>query len=281
MLFSLRNRKGGNMKIKLIAVDLDGTLLNSKKEVSPKTLKALKRARAHGIYVVPLSGRPLPGVLKVFEPFAFKADENFAICYNGGLVQRMDGQILHSSALTPENVDHLIALKRPGIMGPYLMNTEDFYVPKGASKFGVSFVAKARNMGVKVMEDEVDYQIIKGEFVSLPSLMKKFRAALPPAADKEFTISASGGQCLEFNTYGTTKGNALTYLLDYLDIPQKEAMVFGDNNNDLSDFSLPDVFKVAMGNAIPEIKQRADYITASNNQDGIAKAVEQLVDMED
>ena len=58
-------------------------------------------------------------------------------------------------------------------------------------------------------------------------------------------------------------------------------MVFGDNNNDLSDFSLPDVFKVAMGNAIPEIKQRADYITASNNQDGIAKAVEQLVDMED
>ena len=77
--------------------------------------------------------------------------------------------------------------------------------------------------------------------------MKKFRAALPPAADKEFTISASGGQCLEFNTYGTTKGNALTYLLDYLDIPQKEAMVFGDNNNDLSDFSLPDVFKVAMG----------------------------------
>ncbi|MFQ7322360.1 MAG: HAD hydrolase family protein, partial [Lactobacillus delbrueckii] len=59
----------------------------------------------------------------------------------------------------------------------------------------------------------------------------------------------------------------------------EEAMVFGDNNNDLSDFQLPGVFKVAMGNAIDEIKAAADYVTASNNQDGIALAVEKFVDM--
>ncbi|MBT9058244.1 HAD family hydrolase, partial [Lactobacillus delbrueckii subsp. bulgaricus] len=72
---------------------------------------------------------------------------------------------------------------------------------------------------------------------------------------------------------------ALTTLLDLLNIQPEEAMVFGDNNNDLSDFQLPGVFKVAMGNAIDEIKAAADYVTASNNQDGIALAVEKFVDM--
>lgn len=269
------------MKIKLIAVDLDGTLLNSKKQVTEKTLHVLKKARKQGIYIVPLSGRPLPGVLKVFEPFDLDPQENYAVCYNGGLVQRMDGKILHSSPLTVENVKHLVSLKRHGIFGPYLMNTEDFFVPKGNSAFGVKKIAQARNMGVKVMMDEnKDYNIIKGEFVSLPRLMKKFRNNLPVSANLEFEISASGAQCLEFNTAGTSKGNALVNLIEYLNIPANEVMVFGDNNNDLSDFNLPDVFKVAMGNAIPEIKQRADYITDTNNQDGIGNAVLKLVDME-
>ncbi|MGU9947214.1 HAD hydrolase family protein, partial [Lactobacillus delbrueckii subsp. bulgaricus] len=132
---------------------------------------------------------------------------------------------------------------------------------------------------VKRMVPGQHYEFIKGEFVSLPSKMKKFRAGFSPAIEQEFEISASGGQCLEFNTPGTSKGQALTTLLDLLNIQPEEAMVFGDNNNDLSDFQLPGVFKVAMGNAIDEIKAAADYVTASNNQDGIALAVEKFVDM--
>lgn len=267
------------MKIKLIAVDLDGTLLTSRKKVSPKTLATLKKAREKGIYVVPLSGRPLPGVLKVFEPFKLDPADNFAICYNGGLVQRMDGEVLSASPLTDENVEHMLALKQTGIFGPYFMDTEDFYVAPEGSAFGVGFLAKARNMGVKRMVPGQHYEFIKGEFVSLPSKMKKFRAGFSPATEQEFEISASGGQCLEFNTPGTSKGQALTTLLDLLNIKPEEAMVFGDNNNDLSDFQLPGVFKVAMGNAIDEIKAAADYVTASNNQDGIALAVEKFVDM--
>ena len=107
------------MKIKLIALDLDGTLLTSRKKVSPKTLATLKKAREKGILVVPLSGRPLPGVLKVFEPFKLDPADNFAICYNGGLVQRMDGEVLSASPLTDENVEHILALKQTGIFGPY------------------------------------------------------------------------------------------------------------------------------------------------------------------
>lgn len=269
------------MKIKLIAVDLDGTLLTSRKKVSEKTLEALKKARKNGIYVVPLSGRPLLGVLKVFEPFDFAPDDNYAICYNGGLIQQLDGQVIYANPLSHENVQHMIALKRKGIFGPYFMDTKDFYVAPGASAFGVSFIAKARNMGVKKMEPGKKYEFIKGEFVSLPSKMKKFRASLSPETEKEFNISASGGQCLEFNTPDVSKGAALTQLLDLLNIPANEAMVFGDNNNDLSDFELPEVFKVAMGNAIPEIKERADYVTASNNQDGIAQAIEKFVDLQE
>lgn len=267
------------MKIKLIAVDLDGTLLTSRKKVSPKTLATLKKAREKGIYVVPLSGRPLPGVLKVFEPFKLDPADNFAICYNGGLVQRMDGEVLSASPLTDENVKHLLSLKQKGIMGPYFMDTKDFYVAPGASTFGVGFTARARNMGVKRLEPGKHYEFIKGEFVSLPSKMKKFKASFSPETEREFEISASGRQCLEFNTPGTSKGKALTTLLDLLNIKPEEAMIFGDNNNDLSGFQLPGVFKVAMGNAIDEIKAAADYVTASNNQDGIALAVEKFVDM--
>ncbi|GHV97792.1 haloacid dehalogenase [Lactobacillus nasalidis] len=269
------------MKIKLIAVDLDGTLLTSKKKVSDRTLNVLKQARKKGIYVVPLSGRPLPGVLKVFEPFRLDPEDNFAICYNGGLVQRMDGEVLSASPLSDDNVKHLLALKQRGVFGPYFMDTKDFYVAPGASTFGVGITAKARNMGVKRMEAGQHYEFIKGEYVSLPGRMKKFRASFSPETEREFEISASGGQCLEFNTPGTSKGKALTALLDLLNIQPEEAMVFGDNNNDLSDFRLPGVFKVAMGNAISEIKELADYVTASNNKDGIALAVEKFVDMGD
>lgn len=261
------------MDISLVAVDLDGTLLNSSKKISSKTFEALKQLSKQGIKIVPLSGRPLPGVLKVMRAFNLDPQQNYAICYNGGLIQRLDGQVIDQNPLSQVQIRNLAQISEPGIFGPYFMDLENFYYLENRTAIGLSQLAKRRDMGVQKLRLGTTITAIKAEFVGLPFALRKLSSKL--SGDLQVTSSSKFN--LELNSSLATKGRAITTLADELGISLNKVMIFGDNTNDLSAFNLPEPYKVAMGNAIDEIKQRANFVTTSNNQDGIATALEKLI----
>lgn len=100
---------------------------------------------------------------------------------------------------------------------------------------------------------------------------------MPYWAFDKYDIVKSLDTCIELNTKGASKGNALMELADRLKIEQTQVMVFGDQGNDISMFENPNFKKMAMGNAISNIKEKADYITDDNNHNGIAKALKKFV----
>ena len=90
-------------------------------------------------------------------------------------------------------------------------------------------------------------------------------------------MSTSDETLIEINSKKASKGNALRELAKKLNIKEDEVMIFGDQKNDISMFDIAGFYKVAMGNAVSEIKERANYVTKTNNEDGIAYALRRLV----
>lgn len=122
-----------------------------------------------------------------------------------------------------------------------------------------------------------DLKFTKAMFSGSPSDMKSTYQTLPNAVFKRYNVSTSDDTLIEINSKHASKGNALKELAKKLNLKEDEVMIFGDQTNDISMFDVPEFYKVAMGNAVSEIKKRANFITKTNNEDGIAYALRKLV----
>ena len=107
--------------------------------------------------------------------------------------------------------------------------------------------------------------------------MEKLWRNIPEWVFEKYDIVRSADNCIELNTKGASKGDALADLADRLGFEESEVMIFGDQDNDRSMFANPNFKKIAMGNAISSIKERADYITTSNDANGVAKGLKKFV----
>ncbi len=115
------------MLIKMIATDLDGTLLTSDHRIGSKTKKALQMANKMGIKVVPASGRPLPGVLPYLKQLNISGHSNYAILFNGGVVQRLTGEKLISNDLTYEDLKEMLHYQQLGKVNLHFMTENHYY----------------------------------------------------------------------------------------------------------------------------------------------------------
>lgn len=114
--------------IKLIAVDMDGTLLQSNNQIGEETRKALKKADSLGIKVVPASGRPLPGVIPYMNELGITGDNNYAVLYNGGLVQSISGRVLISHQFNFAEFEKMLEIqKRNSGVNLYFMKEYEYW----------------------------------------------------------------------------------------------------------------------------------------------------------
>lgn len=263
---------------KLIALDMDGTLLNSKKNISRRTKEAIENARKNGVKVVLATGRPVDGIESYLKELQMISDKDYAITYNGALVQNVGTKDVISS--TPLNKSNLIELYN--ISKELNVNihafTEDKCITPKMSKY-TKLESEINGIEVDVIDFNTvndDETILKIMMIDEPEILDAAIKKLDKELYSRYTIVKSTPYFLEFLSIEANKGQGIKGLAEELKINKDEVICIGDAGNDLHMIQYAGL-GVAMGNAFEEIKKEADYITKSNDEDGVAHVIEKFV----
>jgi len=242
-----------NKDIKLIALDLDGTLVKFHDGVVPeRTVKAIKEAQDKGIEVVIATGRHLSSSLAIAE----QLNIHYIITLNGGEIWTSSGELLKRQAIDRETVEKIFDVHNQYQTHHWLVSHERVY-------------------NNELPENHLDYQWIKFGFEVEDDEMRE-------AMKEKFTemgsieLSNSSLSNMELNAIGVHKAGAIQLLLDKLNLSFDQVMAIGDSINDIKMIDSAGL-GVAMGNAQAPVKKKADWITKSNQEDGVAVAIEELI----
>ncbi|WP_098415617.1 Cof-type HAD-IIB family hydrolase [Vibrio sp. ES.051] len=264
---------------KLIALDMDGTLLNSDKAISEENKQAIAKARQAGVTVVLASGRPLEGMQDKLDELDIRSDKDFVLYYNGSMVKNVGTNAIIHQQIIDGKAAKLIARKAKEL-GAYvhafsqvhglITNESNPYTDIEAKINGLTVT----EMNFEFLED--DHPIIKAMMVAEPSKLKEVIAALPQELREEFTVVQSAAFFLEFLNPLSNKGIGVSAIAEHLGIKAEEVICMGDAENDHHMLQFAGL-GIAMENAMDETKKIADYITASNDDHGVAKAIEKFI----
>lgn len=267
------------MKYKVAAFDLDGTLTNTEKKVTPATKARLKEAAALGITIVLASGRPLIGMKRVAQELDLAGLGGYLIAYNGGeIYDCREQRAIFRAAVPAEYYGGLCALAREYGVQP-LTYTETSVLAETDREAYVRKEAYNNTIPITVvdrLEEHIRRPVTKLMAVGEPEKLQGLRGVLERKYGERLGIFFSEPYFLEIVPKGIEKANALEQLLGTLKLGREQLIAFGDGLNDIPMLSYAG-FAVAMGNAYPEVKERADYITGSNEEDGVASAIEKLI----
>ena len=264
---------------KLIALDMDGTLLREDKSVSERTKKAIADAKAKGVTVVIATGRPIDGVTRYLEELDMLGENDYVLSYNGGLVLKTKSrEVVSKTALTGADLHYLHNLsKELGVNIHAFSEVHGLITPKNSKYTEVEANINGIKIAINDYSDiEDDHSIIKVMMIDEPEVLQKAIDNLPKEVYEKYTVVRSAPFFLEFLNKKVNKGTGVELLAKHLNIKQEEIMTFGDAGNDL-DMIVYAGMGVAMANAFDEVKEAANYITDSNENDGVAKAIEKFV----
>ncbi|WP_435130805.1 sugar-phosphatase [Plesiomonas shigelloides] len=264
---------------KLLALDIDGTLLTSQGEISPNTREAIAKARAMGVKVVLASGRPLEGMLPYLNTLGLNTDADFVLCYNGSLIQKAGSHdVVRSCILSGHDAHALQTLSRELGVNIHAFSRRLGLITPKRNQYTEH---EAKLNGIPLLEMDfaelpADEEILKVMFIDEPEVLSAAIARLTPDLHQRYTIVQSAPYFLEFLNPSSNKGIAVGMLADYLGLDPSEVICVGDAGNDRHMIEFAGL-GVAMGNATEDIKAIADFVTKSNDQDGIAHLIERFI----
>lgn len=264
---------------KIIALDMDGTLLNDKKVITDRTKDALIKAREKGVKVVLASGRPVDGLKKYLEELNLISDEEYVLSFNGSLVQKVKSEeVLYEIGLNGNDLHYLYDVSNNlGVNIHAFSPTRGLITPK-VSKY-TELEARLNNIDINICDfNEVteDEHIVKVMFIDEEELIDKAVEKLPAEMYEKFKVVRSTPFFLEQINKESGKATGLAALAKYLNVSKDEIIAVGDAENDLDMIEYAGL-GVAMGNASESVKKIANYITADNNNDGIAEVIEKFI----
>ena len=258
-----------------IALDLDGTLTNHDKVVTPRTRQALLKAQELGTVIILASGRPTYGIVPVAECLELEKRGGYILSYNGGnIVNAKTGEKLFSQFLPDAVIPILYKYAKEknhallGYAGNEIITEmpDDQYV-KEESRINKMNIRKVDNL-LDALEPHPTKLLMTGD----PTDMIKAEEELVEILGEKMDIFRSAPFFLELVPKGIDKAQSLLRLLSKINLTPADLMAFGDGYNDLSMLKLAGV-GVAMANAAPEVRADADYVTLSNEEDGVAEAL--------
>lgn len=268
------------MKYKLLVLDVDGTLLNEAKEISKRTLAALLKVQQMGVRIVLASGRPTYGLLPLAKSLELGNYGGYLVSYNGcQIISAQNGEILFERRINPELVPYLEKKARKNNFA-LLTYHDDTLVTDSPGNRHVQREAALNHLQI-IREDEfstgIDFAPCKCVLVSddeeaLIDLETYWKKRLDGTMD----VFRSERYFLEVVPCGIDKANTLGALLDMLKVKRDEVMAIGDGVCDVTMIQLAGM-GVAMGHSPESVKACADYVTVSNEDDGVAQAVEKAI----
>lgn len=274
------------MKYRMIAMDMDGTLLTTDKRVSDKSREVLKRASEAGIKLVVCTGRIFTSAWVFAEIIGTKAP---IIASNGAYIREKDrDEIFYTKSLPKEDTLRVAKIVKEYGFYPFLFTADTIFTEKliyTVSMYNKQNDSLPENRRVKiVITNDIEKTIEENHELILKVVVvseKKDGDRLLELRNKisqevDASIVSSMDNNFEVMSKGVSKGNAVKILGDYYGIPREEILCIGDNENDISMIEYAGC-GVAMGNGAETLKAAADYITDTNDNDGVAKAIEKLV----
>lgn len=264
------------MGYKMIVLDIDGTLTNDEKMITPKTLDALKRAQKAGILLVLASGRPAAGLEKLSRELELDQHHGILLSYNGGKVlDAQDGRIFYEKSIPMERAIAVLKHLEQFPVTPMTYQENYLYVPD-RNGYKVSYESSINGIAVKEtgsLSGFLNFSPVK-ILMAAPEevLLARMEEITAPFAE-EFSFVMSAPFYLECNRKGINKAASLDCVCRSLGISQDNIISFGDAQNDITMVEYAGL-GVAMGNACQELKAVADEVTLSNNEDGIAAVLE-------
>ena len=267
------------MKYKMIVLDLDGTLTNNKKEITPRTKQALMQAQAAGVHVVLASGRPTYGIVPLAEELKLKDNSGYILAFNGGkIIDYTNNEVLFEQKLDEQLVPILFQeAKKAGMEiltyqgeGIAATNKDDEYVQHEA------FINKMPVIQYDNFLNQLVYPINKCLIVGDPTPLHELELRLAKELEGKMDVYRSADFFLECVPLGIDKARSLDRLISSLGISRKEVIACGDGYNDLSMIRFAGL-GVAMANAAKDIQSEADFVTLSNEEDGVAHVIEHFI----
>lgn len=265
--------------MKLIALDLDGTLNNDQKQITPKTKAALMAAQARGIRVMLASARPSPGLYKERDILRLQDHSGILMSYNGGrIVDAATGRVLFETAMDMETARAVLRQLEDLPVTPILDDGKQFFVTD-VNGYKVDYECKNNNMvcsEVGNLADFLHFAPIKILMSVEPDLLPEAQQKIATFLPRELTVVQTAPFYLEVIPRRIHKGQGILDVCKALGISPAEVIAFGDAENDIPMLRAAGV-GVAMGNAAEVVKAAADHVTLSNNDDGIAAALEKYL----
>lgn len=264
---------------KLIALDMDGTLLREDKTISERTEKAIQAAREKGVAVVIATGRPIDGVMRYLEELNMFGDDDYVLSYNGGLVVKTKTrEAICKIGLKGEDLHYLYKLSKEFGVNIHGFSEERGLITPKNSKY-TEVEAEINNININIDDFstiEDDHSLIKIMMIDEPEILQKAVDRMPKEVYDKYTVVRSTPYFLEFLNKEVNKGTGVQLLAEHLGIKPEEIITMGDAGNDAHMIEYAGM-GIAMGNAFEEIKAMANYITDTNENDGVAKAIEKFV----
>ena len=261
--------------IRLIALDLDGTLTNDAKEITPDTLDALMQVQSQGVRLVLASGRPPYGMRPLSRQLRMKDYGGIILCYNGGHVEDCaTGEVYVERQLPEEMLPVLHQMQELSGMTLMTYYEDKIYTEHPADEYVAisSFNNKMQVVGVDDLIKDAPRPLNKCLMVGSHDLLVEWVPRIEEATKGRIYVCPSTPYFIELLPLGIDKGPSLVHLCESLGISPQQMMTFGDSYNDISMLRLAGI-GIAMGNAEDDIKAAADYVTLDNNSDGVMHAL--------
>lgn len=268
------------MKYKSLVLDVDGTLLNDEREISKRTLAALLKVQQMGVRIVLASGRPTYGLMPLAKTLELGNYGGFVLSYNGcQIIKAQNGEILFERRINPEMLPYLEKKARKNGFAIFTYHDDTLITDSPDNEY-IKNEALLNNLKI-IREDEfstaIDFAPCKCMLVSdkeeaLIELEQHWEKRLAGTLD----AFRSEPYFLEVVPCGVNKANTLGALLEHLGVTREEVIAVGDGVCDVTMLQLAGM-GVAMGHSQDSVKVCADYVTASNEEDGVALAVEKLI----
>lgn len=270
------------MKYRMLVMDMDGTLLNNNKEVSERNRTALKKAAELGVRLVVSTGRIFTSA-RVYASLIGAAAP--IIASNGAYIREKErNEVIYEKNMDRDVLYSLIEIIERYGFNPHLFTYDTIYTKK-LINFSMNYYnwneSLPENERVKIkLVDSYDEAVKNGRILKVTlaadntELLRKLRDELNTRFD--LSIMSSALNNLEIMSSGISKGNAVKMLADYYGFNSDEIICIGDNENDISMIKFAGL-GVAMGNATDDLKSAADYVTDTNENDGVADVIEKFI----
>lgn len=266
--------------IKLITIDVDGTLVTPLKRLTKENIAAIDKAKKAGIHIALVSGRPFHSMIDINKSLGLDKKGHFTICQNGSYVfDNFSQKPMFGTFQSPSDLVKVAKLLENYRLDISAMDGENFYSNKKRANIYTKIDAEIHKMPIKL----VDYENLPedmefGRFMVLGSKgeIKRFVENMPDEIKNNYYPVQTAPFLVEIMNKNTNKGYAISQMADKLGYKMEEVMAIGNEKNDIPMLEAAG-FAVAMGNAVDELKKHADYITKSNLKSGVGHAINRLL----